>query len=154
MNPNIKIHFSIMPFEKWRQVSKLYPYDHIVIGYRTPKITYHPILFSPYCKGHLELWVHDYGVRDSGPGLIIFSKNHAKKILELVEREKNNVHHIICQCDAGISRSSATAAAISKILYNDDSFVFDSHRYVPNSHIYQTILKTNFESEIPLLNAL
>jgi len=143
--PESKIHFSIMSFEKWRQVSRHYPYDHIVIGYRTPKINYHPILFSPYCHGHIELFVHDYGVRDKGPGLIIFSHNHAKKILDLVKREKNNVYHIISQCDAGISRSSATAAAISKILYNDDSFVFDNPRYVPNSHIYSTILKTYYE---------
>jgi len=142
-----------MSFDVWKQVSRVYPYDHICIGYRTPKINYHPILFSPSCKGHIELFVHDYGVRDKGPGLIIFSKNHAKAILKLVEREKNNVHHIVFQCDAGISRSSATAAAISKILYNDDSFVFDSRWYVPNTHIYQTILKTNFEGEKPLLSA-
>lgn len=140
-----KIHFPIMSFETWRQVSRHYPYDHIVIGYRTPKINYHPILFSPYCRGHIELWVHDYGIRDKGPGLIIFGKNHAKKILELVEREKSNIYHIIFQCDAGISRSSATAAAISKILYNDDNFVFDNLRYVPNTHIYNTILKTYYE---------
>jgi predicted protein tyrosine phosphatase len=136
-----------MSFEKWRKVSAVYPYNHICIGYRTPKTYYKPIIFSPWCKGHIELWVHDYGVRDKGEGLIIFSKNHAKEILNLVLKAKENIQHCVVQCDAGISRSSATAAAIGKILYNDDTFVFDNPRYIPNSHIYSTILRTYFEDK-------
>jgi hypothetical protein len=140
-----KIHFSIMSFNVWRQVSKFYPYDYIVIGYRTPKIDYLPIEFSPWCKGHLEIFAHDYGVRDNGPGLVIFNREQARQILDLVLKEKENIYHCIIQCDGGISRSSATAAAISKILYNDDMWIFDNPRYVPNMHIYSTILKTYYE---------
>ena len=144
-----KIHISIMSAEVFRQVSKEYPYDHIVIRYKTPRVNYHPTVLSKFCRGQVELFVHDYTPKEAmgNPQIILFSKNHAKKILELVEREKNNVYHIICVCDAGISRSSATAAAISKILYNDDTFVFDNPRYLPNSHIYSTILRTYFEGK-------
>ena len=151
----IRIFITIMSCEVWRQVSKEYPYDFILIRYKTPRINYHPTILSPYCHGQVELFVHDYTPKEAmqNPQIILFSKNHAKKILDLVEREKYNIQHIICVCDAGISRSSATAAAISKILYNDDSFVFDSPRYIPNTHIYNTILKTNFKGEIPRLEA-
>lgn len=79
--------------------------------------------------------------------IILFSKNHAKQILKLVGEHKDKCHHIISQCDAGVSRSSATAAAVSKILYDDDKFVYDNPRFIPNSHIYHTILKTFYEGQ-------
>lgn len=147
MNKIDKIHISIMSAKVFYQVSKEYLYTHIVIRYKTPRINYPQTIFSKYCRGQVELFVHDYTPKESmgNDQIILFSKEHAKKILELVEQEKDNIYHLICVCGAGISRSSATAAAIGKILYNDDSFVFDNPRYVPNSHVFSTILKTYYE---------
>jgi hypothetical protein len=54
------------------------------------------------------------------------------------------VNIIVAQCDAGISRSSATAAALSKIIRNDDSFYFKI--YYPNKLIYSIILKEYISS--------
>jgi predicted protein tyrosine phosphatase len=126
-------------------MAPVFPYDHIVIGYRTPRIEYPSIKFSPWCKEHIELPVHDCGMHDCKKDWTVFDNTHAKQILEMVEKHKNNIHYIVAQCDAGISRSSATAAAISKILYGDDSWFFNHIRFVPNYHIYLTILKEYFE---------
>ena len=46
----------------------------------------------------------------------------------------------ICQCDGGISRSAGTAATLSYILSQDDTWVFNSPRYLPNRLVYPTIL--------------
>jgi predicted protein tyrosine phosphatase len=148
-----KIHISVMGADIWKQVSRVYPYDHVLIRFKTPRINYRQTILSPFCRGQVELFVHDFTPNEAMENnqIILFSKNHAKKILELVEREKHNIFHIICVCGAGISRSSATAAALGKILYNDDTFIFDNPRYIPNSHVYSTILRTNFERDIPLL---
>ena len=47
---------------------------------------------------------------------------------------------IIVHCDAGISRSAGVAAAILKYLTDDDSAIFDSHRYHPNMWCYRKTL--------------
>jgi predicted protein tyrosine phosphatase len=138
------IHITIMSFAKWRTMSENYPYDHIVIGFRSSHTTYPPVVFSPYCKAHLELNVDDVHPTTAFPYEKVFTKKDAKKILKMVEKYKKKVQHIVCQCDAGVSRSAAVAAALSKILYGDDAWVFDCPRYIPNPHIYSTILNAHF----------
>jgi len=138
------IHITIMSFAKWRMMSENYPYDHIVIGFRSTNITYPQIQFSPYCKAHLEINADDIQPYNALVGEKIFTKKDAKNILRVVKKYKKKIHHIIFQCDAGVSRSSAGAAAISKILYGDDTWVYKSPRYIPNSHIYNAILKAHF----------
>ena len=49
--------------------------------------------------------------------------------------------YLIIHCRAGISRSSAVAAAILKH-YNDDSTpVFGNKKYLPNLFVYRTLLR-------------
>jgi predicted protein tyrosine phosphatase len=71
--------------------------------------------------------------------MIFFSDEHAKKIIEFVKKYLNKIELIVVQCDAGISRSAAVAAALSKCLNNDDEYFFK--HYLPNSLVYKTILK-------------
>jgi len=63
----------------------------------------------------------------------------AKKVIDLIEAhpsaERINVH-----CTAGISRSSATAAALHKILNGSDAVIFDNPRYRPNMRVYRMML--------------
>lgn len=70
-----------------------------------------------------------------------FDESKADQILKFVEENKdNNPELIICQCDAGISRSSATAAALS-VLFNgngSDKWIFDYRN--PNMLVYNTLL--------------
>ena len=140
-----KINITVKSFHLWKKESAVFPYDHIVIGYRTPGKNYPPVQFSPWCRGHIEINVHDVGGRDNGQGLVMFDGCHAQEILQLVKKERENIYYIVAQCDGGISRSSATAAALSKIINGTDEWVFNSPRYVPNSQIYRMILNTFYE---------
>ena len=70
--------------------------------------------------------------------LQLFTQDDAKQILEAINNNVNNIEAIITQCDAGISRSSAMAASLSKILNNEDDFFFKN--YIPNMLVYTTIL--------------
>ena len=140
-----EINITVRSFRSWQKMSAKFPYEHIVIGYRTPGINYPAIQFSPWCRGHIEINVHDVGGRDNGIGMIMFNESHAIEILNLLLTEQHNISHGIFQCDAGISRSSATAAAISKIIYGTDEWVFNNPHYVPNMQIYRTILNTFYK---------
>lgn len=70
----------------------------------------------------------------------LFTEKDAKDILDFLDVVKDKVDIIICNCKAGISRSSAVAAAILKILTGSDKEIFDNPRYVPNMFVYRTIL--------------
>ena len=73
----------------------------------------------------------------------------AKEIVDFVEKYKDKVEQVVCQCDAGISRSSATAAALS-VIYNgngSDKWIFDSRQYVPNTAVYRAILNVKYGAE-------
>ena len=119
---------------------------HIIISYKTPDTNYTQIEYSPDCKGVLELWIHDFDELPTEEEerlfrVVYFVPSDAKKILDFVDTHKNSVEVIVCQCDAGISRSSGTAAALSLILNGDDDWVMKDKRYFPNQLIYQTILR-------------
>ncbi len=70
---------------------------------------------------------------------IYFSEMHAKQIIEFINKHLNNIELIVTQCDAGISRSAAVAAALSKCINGDDAFFFRC--FLPNSLVYKTILE-------------
>ena len=48
---------------------------------------------------------------------------------------------VIVHCDAGISRSAGVGAGILKAMTGDDSPIYDSPMYRPNSHCYRTTLE-------------
>lgn len=72
----------------------------------------------------------------------LFTPEHAVQVLELVLPRIKELDLVVCQCDGGVSRSSGTAAALSKIVNNDDNWVFNNRRYVPNMLVYRTLLNT------------
>lgn len=47
---------------------------------------------------------------------------------------------IICQCEAGISRSAGTAAAILEYFEQDGLSVFSDYRYAPNQVFFNNLL--------------
>jgi predicted protein tyrosine phosphatase len=69
-------------------------------------------------------------------------KTDAKKIKDFVLKyeEDYSIDKIIVNCEAGQSRSSGVAAAILKYMFNDDSQIFDNHKYIPNMLCYRTVL--------------
>lgn len=77
--------------------------------------------------------------------MILFNVEDAKQILSFVNENINQIEAIICHCDAGISRSAAMAASLSKILTNMDDYFFKN--YIPNMLVYTTILNEYYYNE-------
>ena len=71
--------------------------------------------------------------------LLPITEEQAKKIVEFVKEHIDYVSAIVCQCDAGISRSAGLAAALAKQLNGDDALYFKN--YLPNTRVYNLILK-------------
>lgn len=71
----------------------------------------------------------------------LFTDDMAIQILDFVN--KNFSPYIIVHCQAGVCRSAAVAAALSKILLNRDDEIFKSR--VPNMLVYRKILQAWFE---------
>ena len=91
------------------------------------------------CAEVLRLQFHDTG--DYGQPLrdqIVMTPAHAEQILAFVERHRSTVRTWVCQCEAGVSRSAAVAAALSRILQGDDRFFFAN--FSPNRWVYRTLL--------------
>ena len=71
-----------------------------------------------------------------------FDEEKANQIIKFVMDYQEKVNLVVCQCDGGISRSSATAAALS-VIFNgpkSDNWIFNSNKYIPNMVVYRTIL--------------
>jgi len=121
---------------------------HIVISFSDDKRFFPKIKENDGCFGILRLEVFDWdGAHlnslfcdgEPVPEDKIFNIDHAKQILEFVDQCINEVGLVISQCDLGISRSSANAAALSCILNRTDG-IFFKPPYYPNRLIYRTIL--------------
>lgn len=54
-----------------------------------------------------------------------------------IDKYKDEVEEIIVHCSAGISRSSATAAAIGLYLNQNDDFIWNDIKYCPNRLVYK-----------------
>jgi len=63
----------------------------------------------------------------------------AKRIVDFVRLHMHKVEIIICQCEAGRSRSAGVAAALAKCLTGDDTRFF-KEPYNPNSLVYSRIV--------------
>ncbi len=107
------------------------------------------------CKGILQLKFSDVE-EDIGQDIIdkykltLFNENFARQILNFTFENKDDVNMIVCQCDAGISRSSATAKALDKILngnaeteyqFNLLNSEFDILPFFPNGLVYRTLIR-------------
>jgi predicted protein tyrosine phosphatase len=71
-----------------------------------------------------------------------FKAEQAKKILEFLKLNESKIETLLVHCEAGVSRSPAVAAAISKILWNEDEMYFK--KYLPNGFVYKMILEEHF----------
>jgi len=76
-------------------------------------------------------------------GLTLFSKKHARKILEFVDFYKPN--KISINCMAGISRSVGVMVALEEI-YNKNKDIYTKFP-LANKHVYKTIMEVYYESK-------
>lgn len=68
-----------------------------------------------------------------------FREQDALLVKEFLEQVEGDIETLICQCEAGISRSAGAAAAISKARTGDDQRFFEW--YHPNRLVYKTLLR-------------
>ena len=65
--------------------------------------------------------------------------SHVRDIAAFLEKSKSN--EMVVACDEGVSRSSATAAAILSLCGCDDDWIWKSAEYRPNVLVYKTVLE-------------
>lgn len=70
----------------------------------------------------------------------LFEDSSAQRVCNFVRRHAKDVEMIICQCEAGQSRSAGLAAAISKALNGTDQKFFNGP-YRPNRRVYSKTLR-------------
>ena len=96
---------------------------------------------NKFCLGITRLRFDDYGEdtkKWAKEKTVLFNKEDAKKIVNFVRRYLNKVELIVCQCEAGISRSAGVAAALSKYITGSDEYYFK--HYLPNSLVYKLLI--------------
>jgi predicted protein tyrosine phosphatase len=93
------------------------------------------------CRGILRLSFLDADApSDQQAEADLFSEEQAARVWSFVLQHRPDIERIIVHCDAGMSRSPAVAAAISKALTGDDADFFGG-RYRPNMRVYRTLLE-------------
>ena len=113
---------------------------HIIISINSPKFNKAIIPYRPNCLEILYLEFHDLDnkIISGGVKYKLISSLDAERVWEIVNVYKDKIDLIICQCEAGISRSAGIAGALSKVLNGDDTGIFK--KYLPNMLVYKTIL--------------
>ena len=94
----------------------------------------------------LRLKFHDIGRPSRFEALssdISMTSEQAEQIWTFVEKNLSNVKLIVCQCEQGVSRSAAIAAALSRILQNEDEYFFKY--YWSNRWVYDLLIQTKQE---------
>ena len=72
---------------------------------------------------------------------VFFDEKMAGQIVEFVRGalKIGRLELIVCQCEAGISRSAGVAAGLAKCINGDDAYFFK--HFLPNSLVYSLIVK-------------
>lgn len=119
---------------------------HIVISIHDPSDSPAPLAENSARRAVLNLAFHDWDDKqkitienmENKNSYVFFSEKQAREVFHFVQTWAAHVEIIICQCDAGISRSAGMAAALSRILNGMDEYFFK--HYVPNSRVYRLML--------------
>ena len=81
------------------------------------------------------------------------TEDDASKIVSFVREYAVDQDLLIVHCEAGVSRSAGTAAAIMKAVKGNDWDIFDNPRYVPNMTCYRTVLNAFYSSDVDILHS-
>jgi predicted protein tyrosine phosphatase len=120
---------------------------YVVISITDPERPEAVIAESPNRRAVLRMCFHDKsGARPAVARKVPMTREDAQAIISFVRAHLAGVQLIVCQCEAGISRSAAVAAALSRILQGEDHFFFE--HYAPNDWVYHTLLGATDEGKI------
>jgi len=142
---------------KVNEISHELKVPHVLIsiqGSTSNKMDRRPYL-HPSVFRKAVLWLNFDDIDNYEEGFKTISEEDAKRIIEFVEKykDRDQVEVILINCFAGISRSSAVAAAIN-YLYKINTYTdyFRDNRYFPNRLVYSTILRVyynQFKDKLP-----
>jgi predicted protein tyrosine phosphatase len=136
-------------------VLKDYPLDGPWVLISIHEASFPPV--DPPSDGLQDLLVLKFSDLDTEPDTVTEALNttpmdakQAESILRFFYKWKDRVDYLVCQCDAGISRSSAVAAALSVVNKGprQDQWVFSNPMYKPNMHVYRLLLELASEMGI------
>ena len=75
--------------------------------------------------------------------LILFNRDHAKKIIEFQKSLSDKIEYIIIHCTAGVSRSGAIATFLQDIYHENDEdnewFSKNNRHIIPNKHVLKVL---------------
>ncbi|NUQ62361.1 MAG: hypothetical protein HUU20_07725 [Pirellulales bacterium] len=97
-----------------------------------------PEIDGTNCVGLLRLQFAD--LEKPHPGEKLFDESDAQAILDFVGEVWPQIHLLMVHCRAGLRRSPAVAAAISRIYLGHDEAWFRQGVYDPNMLVYETLL--------------
>ena len=123
---------------------------YILISIRDPQSKPANVPKNPNEVARLDLEFSDWDL-DRFPALKgqgelkAFVKEDADSILTLIRLTLPYINLLVVNCEAGISRSAGTAAAVAKILGQKDDIYFKN--YIPNRYIYKLLLNTYMDSK-------
>lgn len=119
---------------------------YLVISVTDPERDEAVLAESANRRAVLRLRFHDKGTRRPlAPGKVVMTSEDARTVIAFVQAHLDEGQLIVCQCEGGISRSAAIAAALSRILQGEDRFFFQ--HYAPNDWIYHLLLEAADEGE-------
>lgn len=113
---------------------------YIVISITNPGFPVAEIKESPHRLDVLSLQFHDTG--DYGQPLneqMVMTEEDARRIVAFTAGYQDRIKAIVCQCEAGVSRSAGVAAALSHWLNGEDGDRFFRANYSPNRWVYRLV---------------
>ena len=108
---------------------------YVVISVTDPDLPEVLIPQSPHLKSILRLSFHD--IEEPYREFVLMVPEQAARIAAFVRRWQSEVELIVVQCEGGISRSAAIAAAIAHWSYGDDQYFIDE--FLPNRHVFNLV---------------
>lgn len=100
-------------------------------------------------KGRLNMQFHDvdvYAYEKEGEPIVLFDEAHAKQIWDFYcQMKEAGVEVFYVHCLMGQCRSAAVAAALSKVVHDDDERFFNGKGpYRPNMRVFRCIMEEAF----------
>lgn len=139
-----RVQFLVLNREDMKTFVAEVPY--LVISVTDPEKHAAEIAESSLLQATLRMKFHDVGkpLRSIETDIISaatdvsMTDKDAQQILSFVGENLNKIRLIVCHCEQGVSRSAAIAAALSKVLQDEDEFFFKN--YWVNRWVYDLLL--------------
>lgn len=136
-----KYKFLVLGRDEIKDFEVDFPY--IIISVTDPETAEAEIFASGNLIDILRLKFYDIGkpaaFQDSTTKEFPITESQALEIKTFVEKHIENADLIVCQCEQGVSRSAAIAAALSRFLQETDEYFFQN--YWLNRYVFDRLTK-------------